>query len=408
MGEILFLAHRIPFPPDRGDKIRSHHILRHLAALAPVHIGCLADSAQDMAHEGELARVAASHCLVRRRGSLAGAAVSALLSGKPISLTAFSSGKLARYVRRTLANRPISAIFVFSGQMAQYVPRDFAGTVVMDFVDVDSAKFGAYGRRLSPAAPAHWREAWLLRRYEARVARRATTSLLVSEDEAALLRSRLGRGPQSDIRAMGNGIDASFFDPAGVPPAAVLLKAGPQIVFTGQMDYPPNVEAVTLFARSVMPLIRGRFPHARFYVVGRAPSPAVQALDGLHGTHVTGAVPDVRPWLAGADLVVAPLLLARGVQNKVLEAMAMARPVLLTPAAATGIAARDGEHFVVSPPSPEELAARAVGLLADTNRADALGRAARAFVVERCGWDATLAPLAGLMGLERRFGRRPI
>lgn len=406
MSEILFLAHRIPFPPDRGDKIRSHHILRRLAALAPVHVGCLADNTDDLAHEGELAALATSHCLVRRRASLAGSALAALASGRPISLAAFTSARLARYVRKVLAERPISAIFVFSGQMAQYVPRSFAGRVVMDFVDVDSAKFGQYARRASLVAPVYLREAWLLKRFEARVARRVTTSLLVSEDEAALLRSRLGRGPVPDIRAMGNGIDTEYLDPAGISAAPQMITAGPQIVFTGQMDYPPNVEAVVAFARQVMPLIRGRFPKAEFNVVGRAPTAAVRALEGVHGTRVTGAVPDVRPWLAGADLVVAPLTLARGVQNKVLEAMAMARPVMLTPEAATGIGARDGVHFAVSPASSEELAARAVGLLGDTRRADALARQARAFVVERCGWDRVLAPLPDLLGVDRRFGRR--
>lgn len=406
MGEILFLAHRIPFPPDRGDKIRSHHVLKALAALAPVHVGCLADNADDMAHESELAALATTHCLVKRRASLAVAGLSAVLGGRPISLAAFSSGKLARYVRKVLASRPISTIFVFSGQMAQYVPASFQGRVVMDFVDVDSAKFGQYARRPGLSAPVYLREAWLLRRYEARMARRATTSLLVSEAEAALLRSRLGRGTKPDVRAMGNGIDTAHFDPAGIPIAPQLVMGGPQIVFTGQMDYPPNVDAVIAFARQVMPLIKGRFPGALFNVVGRAPSPAVLALDGVNGTRVTGAVPDVRPWLAGADLVVVPLTLARGVQNKVLEAMAMARPVLLTPEAATGIDAVDGRDFSVSPADPEEMAARAVGLLTDTIRADALGRAARAFVIAQCGWDQVLAPLPQLVGFERRFGRR--
>ena len=262
MGEILFLAHRIPFPPDRGDKIRSHHILKALAALAPVHVACLADNAQDMAHEAELAAVAACHCLVRRRGSLVGAGLSAMLSGRPISLAAFASTRLARYVKQVLATRPITTIFVFSGQMAQYVPASFQGRVVMDFVDVDSAKFGQYARRPGLGVPVYLREAWLLRRYEARIARRATTSLLVSEAEAELLRSRLGRGPMPDVRALGNGIDTALFDPAGMPMAPELVMGGPQIVFTGQMDYSPNVEAVVTFARQVMPLIKGRFPGA--------------------------------------------------------------------------------------------------------------------------------------------------
>ncbi|MEL0250937.1 MAG: glycosyltransferase, partial [Novosphingobium sp.] len=172
----------------------------------------------------------------------------------------------------------------------------------------------------------------------------------------------------------------------------------PQLVFTGQMDYPPNIAAVDMFARQVMPRIRATFPQARFNIVGRAPTLAVKALEGLHGTRVTGAVIDVRPWLAGADLVVAPLTIARGVQNKVLEAMAMARPVLATPQAATGIAARDGHDMVVAD-GAEALAKAALSLLHDKVRAATIGHSARAFVVASCGWQGVLAPLAGLLGL---------
>ena len=144
MGEILFLAHRIPFPPDRGDKIRSHHILQRLAALAPVHVACFADDPADMAHEPSLAALAASHCLVQRSRPLPLAGLVALAQGQPVSLTAFADRRLASYVAEVIASRPIGAIYVFSGQMGQYVPAGFTGRVVIDLVDVDSAKFGAY------------------------------------------------------------------------------------------------------------------------------------------------------------------------------------------------------------------------------------------------------------------------
>ncbi|MFN3469680.1 MAG: TIGR03087 family PEP-CTERM/XrtA system glycosyltransferase [Novosphingobium sp.] len=399
MNEVLFLAHRIPFPPDRGDKIRSCHILRHIAALAQVHVACFADDAADMAHEGELAAIAASHCLVMRGRSLMRAGAQALLAGKPVSLTAFADRQIAAYVARVLAERPIGAIYVFSGQMAQYVPADFAGRVVMDFVDVDSAKFEAYAAdAAAPMRMLYRREARLLSRFESGVARRASVSLLVTDEEAELFGERLSSGPRPLIRSLGNGIDTGFFDPAAVETAEVAARSGPQITFTGQMDYPPNIAAVEMFARKVMPLIRRAFPDAGFSIVGRAPTAAVRALDGIGGTRVTGAVPDVRPWLAGADLVVAPLMIARGVQNKVLEAMAMARPVLATPAAATGIPARHDEQIVVAE-GAEGLAQEAIRLLRDRTLADAIGRAARGFVLKECSWPGVLAPLGGLLGL---------
>ena len=397
MSEILFLAHRVPFPPDRGDKIRSNHLLRRIAEIAPVHVGALADDAADMAQEHELAAIAASHCLVRRSAPLPLAALAALGQGVPVSLAAFASARLGRWVAHVLETRPIAAIFVFSAQMAQYVPPAFRGRVVMDFVDVDSAKFEAYAQTGAlPRRLLYAREARLLRRFEEQTARRVTTSLFITAEERALFESRLEQGALPDVRALGNGIDTELFDPAAVSPAPELSGEGPGIVFTGQMDYPPNVTAVELFAHEVMPRIRDVHPAARFAIVGRAPTAAVRALAGINGTTVTGAVPDVRPWLAGATLVTAPLLIARGVQNKVLEAMAMARPVLLTPAAATGIGAADGVHFALAE-APALLAERALALLADRAAAEAMGAAARRFVIAECGWDRVLAPLRSLL-----------
>ncbi|MEO0033455.1 MAG: hypothetical protein RIS94_3213 [Pseudomonadota bacterium] len=394
MSEILFLAHRIPFPPDRGDKIRSNHLLKALAALAPVHVGCLADDEADLAQEGALAGLAASHCLVRRSTPLLLAALKALAGWRPISLAAFDSARLRRWVRDVLRERPISTIFVYSGQMAQYVPDDFAGRVVMDFVDVDSAKFEAYAAAGSPPMRlVHAREGRLLRRFEARVAARATVSLFVTPEEKALFQGRCGA---TAVEAVGNGIDASVWNPEGIAPADALAGDAPSFVFTGQMDYPPNVEAVDMFARAVMPRVRALHPHTRFAVVGRAPTPAVRALEGVNGTLVTGEVSDVRPWLAGANVVVAPLAIARGVQNKVLEAMAMARPVLLTSAAATGIPAHNGEHYAIAD-GAHALGSRALALLADPGAAKAMGEAARRFVIENGSWERVLAPLPGLV-----------
>jgi sugar transferase (PEP-CTERM/EpsH1 system associated) len=315
----------------------------------------------------------------------------------PVSLAAFASARLGRWVAQVLETRPIAAIFVFSGQMAQYVPPAFRGRVVMDFVDVDSAKFEAYAQTGAlPRRLLYAREARLLRRFEEQTARRVTTSLFITAEERALFESRLEQGALPDVRALGNGIDTELFDPAAVAPAPELPGEGPGIVFTGQMDYPPNVTAVELFTHEVMPRIRDVHPSARFAIVGRAPTAAVRALAGINGTTVTGAVPDVRPWLAGATLVTAPLLIARGVQNKVLEAMAMARPVLLTPAAATGIGAADGVHFALAE-APALLAERALALLADRTAAEAMGAAARRFVIAECGWDRVLAPLRSLL-----------
>lgn len=395
MGEILFLCHRIPWPADRGDKIRSHWMLRRLASIAPVHVGSFAEDERDAGFVADLAELAKSHHIAMRTKPNWLAGVEALAKGQPVSVAAFYDEGLAEWVQATIDAHPIDSIVVFSGQMAQYIPDDFKGRVIMDFVDVDSAKFESYAASGNPAMRwVHAREGRMLAAMEAQVARRADASFFVSEAEAALFRARSGA---DNVAALSNGIDCVFYDPAADFERLPAAK-GPRLVFTGQMDYRPNVEAVDSFAREVLPRIRQSHPAAEFLIVGRQPTAAVTALDSLPGVTVTGAVDDVRSYLAAADLVVAPLRIARGIQNKVLEAMAMARPVLASTAAAEGIEATDGEHFAVAA-SPEVEAKLASELLSDSTRRDIMGQAARAHVLAHYGWKAALDPLeAALTG----------
>lgn len=400
MAEILFLVHRAPWPPDRGDRIRSWHMFEALAKLVPVHVAALADNETDAAVAREkMAPLCKSLAVEVRTASRPLALASAVLRGEPVSNRLFHSRALADHVARLIAGGGVSHIVAFSGQMAPYVPPGFAGPVIMDFVDVDSAKFATYAEQ-DHRQPLHWvhaREARVLAAFEADVARRATASLFVSEAEAALFRARSGLDA-GKVRAVENGIDTDRFDPALVGGAAVRGGTGPLAVFTGQMDYRPNIDAVRWFARDILPLIRGRHADARFAIVGRAPTDEVRALAGQAGVTVTGEVPDVRPWLAAADVVVAPLLLARGVQNKLLEAMAMARPVVASAAAAEGIDARPGEHLLVADDAPA-MAEAIARLFDDPDSAAVMGGAARARMIARYGWDARLAPLAPLLGL---------
>lgn len=401
-GEILLLVHRVPFPPDRGDKIRSYRLLRALERLGPVHLATFADDERDVAAGERLAEWTASRCIVRRAPSKPVAALRALTRGEPLSLTLFHDARIADYVRATLAQRPIRAIAVFSGQMAQYVPDDFAGTVLMDLVDVDSAKFAAYARDAGPLSPMRFvyaREARRLAAVEAAIARRADATTLVSAAEAALF-ARAAGVDAGGIHALENGIDTAEYDPATVTPDPAAAGDGPLTVFTGQMDYRPNIDAVAWFARQVLPQLRAQHPAARFAIVGRAPTREVTALAALPGVIVTGAVDDVRGWIAAADVVVAPLLLARGIQNKVLEAMAMARPVVASPAAAEGIDAADGTHMIVAPDAAAMTAA-IERLIADPPAAQAMGAAARARMIERYGWDARFADVPRLLRWER-------
>jgi len=394
MGEILFLAHRIPYPPDRGDRIRSYNILRHLASRRPVHLVGFVDKGSDRRTAKEILPMLASLHMEVRSKSKVRAGVEALASGQPISVTAFASRRIRQTVAMLLATRPIDTIFVYSGQMAQYVPRKRAyRRFIMDFVDVDSEKFATYGEmRRGPMGWVNRREGELLARYENEVARDADLNLFVSNAEAKLFRQRSGLGADV-VRTIDNGIDTSFFDPAAFPRIA---GADPLIVFTGQMDYRPNMEAAERFARRTFPAIRAKHPSALFAIVGRNPGYALRELSRLKNVIVTGTVPDVRPWLAAASVVVAPLDIARGVQNKVLEAMAMARPVVASPAAFEGIDATPGEHLMVA--EGYDMANAVSRMLADPAMADAMGLAARYRMVTRYGWDAQLHALDNMLG----------
>jgi len=440
MADTLFLAQRIPFPPDRGDKIRTFHELKHLAGLGRVHLACFADDEADAANLAGLREalgpaLGEAHVEIRRTSRVA-AGARALAEGKPVSLTLFDSPRLRGFVERMLASGRINTVFAFSGMMAQFVPAGTSARFVMDFGDVDSAKFEAYAAEGGVMAPIHRREGEKLAAFERSVAVRADVSLFVSEAEAALFRQRSGLAG-ADIRALQNGVDLDFYDPAackslsrshggggaqaeglggeGLSESGVQILTSPRfaagpsspvntgegrnaplIVFTGQMDYAPNIDAVRWFAEGVMPLL----PEARFAIVGRKPAEAVRRLAGTR-ILVTGGVPDVRSWLAAADVVVAPLRIARGIQNKVLEAMAMARPVVASPSAFEGIEAEPKRHLLVAD-GAEAQAGAISGLLADPARAGAMGEAARRRMVEAYRWEARLAPLAGIAGLEPR------
>ena len=405
MGDILFLAHRVPFPPNRGDKIRSANLLRKLATIGPVHVGCFAENEEDRAGAAELAELAASHSVVDRTKPLVLAGVEAVLAGKPVSLTAFHSTRLDDWVRETIAARDISTIVIFSGQMGQYVPASFGGRVIIDLCDVDSAKFGNYA--------ANGQRVWLNRREERllaceeeRLAHRADATVLISAEEAQLFLSRLQEPSKAHVQVIGNGIDSRFFDPAVITPhAEITARPGPHFVFTGQMDYPPNEAAALWTVDHFLPEIRASYPDAEFHVVGRNPTRRLLAREGTPGLTVWGEVPDVRPFLAAASCVAAPLQIARGIQNKVLEAMAMARPVMATPQAATGIYAKDGLHWLVSESEPSGMVGRLEVILTDPEAAEKMGKEARQFVVDQYTWEAMLSPLDALVRSEEQEAR---
>lgn len=405
MGEILFLSHRIPWPPDRGDKIRSHHILKRLAGMAPVHIGTFADDDRDASFAADLRAICASVHVEKRDKPQWKSGVEALLSNKPISVTSFASHALQSYVDNVLEQHDISHIFAFSGQLAQFIPDAFTGRFIMDFVDVDSAKFESYGQEEASllGRPMRWinaREGRILADFEHQIAARADMNLFVSPAEASLFQQR-SKLSADVVQPLGNGIDLDFFSPKADFPklATEQVKSHPLMIFTGQMDYRPNVEAVCYFVEKILPRVRVVNPDAHFAIVGRNPSKDVLALKSHHSVTVTGAVDDIRGWIDAADLIVAPLQIARGIQNKVLEAMAMQKAVVASDAAATGIDAQHEKHFYVAADYKQE-AAYINQLLGNAPLRKKIGKAARAHVVKHYSWEEQLAPLDAIMQFE--------
>ncbi|MBX3643369.1 MAG: TIGR03087 family PEP-CTERM/XrtA system glycosyltransferase [Rubrivivax sp.] len=390
MARILYLVHRLPFPPNKGDKVRSYHLLRHLAEKHEVYLGTFVDDPEDEAHVATLRQWCKQLHVARlypRRARIA--SLTGLWRDEPLTLAYYRDAGLDLWVRRLRDSGSIDAVVVFSSSMAQYA-HGFTAPVLVDFVDVDSAKWTEY-------AGAHrWPMSWLYRRegrqllaYERLVAARSEQSFFVTEKEALLFRTLAPECAQR-VNWLGNGVDADYFSPDAARPSPFARDEVP-VVFTGAMDYWPNVDAVTWFVQAMLPALCRRNPALRLYIVGRNPPPAVKALAGEQ-VLVTGTVPDVRPYLQHAAVVVAPLRLARGVQNKVLEAMAMARPVVAARPCVEALDVQAGKD-VIAAFSAEEYVRSVEMLLDDPSRAEAIGRAARERVLAVYGWSAQLAAL---------------
>jgi sugar transferase (PEP-CTERM/EpsH1 system associated) len=348
MEDLLFLAQRIPYPPTKGDKIRSWHILQYLARHYRVHLGCFIDDPYDTQFVPLLANLCASiHCEPLTPALAKVRSLAAIARGEPMTLRYFESRRLRHWVNAAVREHAIKRVFVFCSAMAPYVAELIEATRVLDMVDIDSQKWLQYARSSNPLARLLYaREGGTLFSFERRIAALFHQTLLASPAEADLFR-HLAPETTGRVLSVMNGVDLDYFSPARAYPNP-FRSSGAKIVFTGAMDYRPNVEAVRWFVDAVMPELGHIGDDLEFWIVGANPIPSIQRLARRNGVRVTGRVNDVRPYLAHASAVVAPLLIAPGVQNKVLEAMAMAKPVVITPQAKEGINAVAGEEVLVA------------------------------------------------------------
>jgi sugar transferase (PEP-CTERM/EpsH1 system associated) len=396
MRNLLFLVHRLPYPPNKGDKVRSYHLLRHLCAGHRVFLGTFIDDPEDEVHLAHLRSICPDVFVARIDPQVAKVrSLLGLAKDCALSLCYYRNAQLQAWVTQTLQDHTMDAVVVFSSVMAQYVqgnPGADSPPLLVDFVDVDSAKWTQY------AASHRWPLSWLYRRegaqlltYERSVAARAQRSFFVTQNEAELFQSM---APESAGRvlSMSNGVDVDHFSPHTAWPNPFRARRGLSgqmaLVFTGAMDYWPNMDAVIWFVGEVLPQLLKRWPQLCFYIVGRSPPACVVAL-ASESVVVTGTVLDVRPYLQHASLVVAPLRVARGLQNKILEAMAMGRPVVASSTCAQAIEANAGE--LVRASGVGGFVAAIDRLLSAPARAAAIGQAARQRVQKSYSWGAHLS-----------------
>jgi sugar transferase (PEP-CTERM/EpsH1 system associated) len=396
---LLFLAHRIPYPPTKGEKLRAFNLLKGLSETYDIWLGAPLDDPDDWQHRDALDEWCIETHIADIRGRTRHrAAVEAVARGEPVSYSYFRERGMMNWVTKLTSDRTFDAVFVYSSGAAPYLKaiRRAPAATVMDFVDVDSEKWRVLGETAKgPMKHVYAREAKLLRAEERRLGAMADANLLVTDAECALYTELTGL-PASTV---GNGVDTEYWGAAKTIESPYSTER-PRVIFTGVMDYEPNIEAVTWFAAEAMPKLRAMGRNVEFVIAGGRPTKGVQALGEAEDITITGRVEDMRGWLGHADLAVAPLLLARGVQNKVLEAMAAGTPVLTTTPALTGIDAVPGRDALVCE-TGEAFADSICSLLDDKQRRTSMAEAAQSFVRDGYGWGAKVSTLIDIIESAR-------
>jgi sugar transferase (PEP-CTERM/EpsH1 system associated) len=394
MRDLIFISHRFPYPPNKGEKIRAWNLLRHMSKTWRVHFGCLIDDPADWAHLETVRPYCADlACFAIDKRWKKLEALARLRPGRPLMLDYYRHAGLQAWVDATMARVPMDIVYIFSTAMAPYVLPTRRHGLILDMQDIDSEKWTAYAAQAS--IPMKWvwaREGRTLLNYERKAAAACDATLLVSEPECARF-AELSPATTGRVHALEQGVDLTIFAP-GLDLPTPYDGTAPQIVFTGNMDYWPNADAAIWFAREVLPILRQRDPPPCFTVVGANPGPGVLALRDLPGVAVTGRVPDVRPYVANAAVSVTPLRIARGIQNKVLEAMALGTPVVASPQAFEGVRATAGQDLLVA--DGAAATAAAVAEILD-GRHPGLAAAGRAMIEARYGWEAQFRRLDGFL-----------
>ena len=382
---MFFICQRVPFPPDRGDKITTFNEIRHLSAKHEVHVFCLADGKPDLDNIPGLRRYAQSVTAVPVIGWTSKLrALKAMFVREPLSVAAFDETKLHNAIRKKFVELQPDLIMVYSCNVAQYAEHFPEVPRIMQFAELDSSRWGQFALR--SRSPLRWVYAIEQRRffaYERHIARTFSHALVCTAAEQRDFERLI---PSVPVSLVGNGVDLEYFRSRGI------AKQPGSIVFTGVMDYFPNIDAVAWFCDEVLPIVQRQVPEAGLTICGSRPAAAVRRLAKKRGVAVTGRVPDTRPYLDEAEVFVAPMRMARGIQNKLLEALSMGLPCVASKATATATVVPDGEGLLRAD-EPREFAGHVVRLLRDGEFRAAMARKARAAAEAHYRWDEQMACL---------------
>jgi sugar transferase (PEP-CTERM/EpsH1 system associated) len=399
---ILLLSHRVPFPPNKGEKIRTFYQLKCLSELGhQIHLFSPYENKADLAHFNTLAETLCTTVKAAPLKHKALRLVKGIAKNQSLSIANFYDKNLQRHVDLFLSDNTVDAILCTASSMAEYIFKSSVlktinkkPLLIMDFMDVDSDKWGQYKQNSPfPMSMIYAREQYLLSKYEKRIVEQFDACYLIAQAEVTLFNQQV---IQSDkVQVMGNGLDTIAFYPAKEKEA----NPYPIFLFTGVMDYKPNVDAVVWFAEKCWGDIIKQHPRARFIIAGMNPDKDVMKLVELTGVEVTGFVDDILPYYHQADIFVAPFRLARGVQNKVLQAFSCALPVISTPMGAEGIRCQADRDILIAS-SPEQFIQQANKLIDQPTLAQSIGESALQIIQQHYSWPSQLLPLVNFLGAE--------
>jgi len=381
--KILYITSRVPFPPNKGEKIRTFRCLDHLAASHDVHCAFFTDGPEDNAHIESIRQWCVDVAAVPRPGKPRVLdAIDLMSRGHSVSMAAHRSEAMARVIASWRQRVDFDVAIAFSAFMGPYALAAGAGRTVLDLCDCDSEKWRDYATRSWWPLRTFWNmEADLLRQVESRLISQYDATIVINQRERQALS---GAGEIDKVSIVPNGVNRPNWQPPA--PSAI----GPVVTFIGAMDYRPNIDGVRWFASQVWPRIHRENPNALFLIAGHRPGGAVEKLGERPGVRVLGAFESLDELLTKTRVIVAPLRIARGMQNKVLEAMAWRRPVVATKAVAAGLCDAHGERLVAVD-HPVEMANQVLQLLADGKRADALADRGFRYVTAFHRWQEHLA-----------------